>query len=382
MWSCEEYFVISRNEELKGHTTVKLTSTASSMATAPKQTATAAQRINGSAAFDWLMIGLAVWLVGGLFLDGWAHHHLDSALETFLTPWHAVFYSSFFATVGVLGGAMFKYRRAASRWYAAIPAGYELSLAGIALFFVGGIGDGIWHTLFGIESDVEALVSPTHLMIAIGMMLIISGPYRARRLRAEQQPTSGWGDQAPSILSLTLTLALLSFFLQFAHPLVETWTMTNTVEYAAVPLAFRQEFGLSTVLITSITLAGALLVLVGRHERLPFGSLTALLGINTLAMSALHDQYAVLPGALIVGLLADVLARASWAHVSRITAARMLATIVPALFAANLLVTLGLTGELTWSIHMWTGTLVLTPAVGWLMSYVATAAIGERARVL
>ena len=50
----------------------------------------------GGAAFDWLMAGLGAWLIGGLYLDGWAHIHVP-ALETFFTPWHAVLYSGYIA---------------------------------------------------------------------------------------------------------------------------------------------------------------------------------------------------------------------------------------------------------------------------------------------
>gem|GEM_PF-3537078 len=37
---------------------------------------------------------LAAWMTAGIFIDGWAHINL-TPLETFFTPWHAVFYSGF-----------------------------------------------------------------------------------------------------------------------------------------------------------------------------------------------------------------------------------------------------------------------------------------------
>ena len=46
----------------------------------------------GSVRFDWIMILVIIWGIGGLFLDGWAHTNLPR-LETFFTPWHAVLYS-------------------------------------------------------------------------------------------------------------------------------------------------------------------------------------------------------------------------------------------------------------------------------------------------
>jgi hypothetical protein len=47
-----------------------------------------------SRGYDWAVVALSVWFLGGLVLDGWAHNHIPE-LESFFTPWHAVFYSRF-----------------------------------------------------------------------------------------------------------------------------------------------------------------------------------------------------------------------------------------------------------------------------------------------
>jgi hypothetical protein len=80
----------------------------------------------------------------------------------------------------------------------------------------------IWHGIFGIESNVEALLSPTHLVLAVGMTLIISGPFRAgwRRLTDQNAPAPG-GWLLPPLLALTFVWSVWSFLTQFAHPLVD-----------------------------------------------------------------------------------------------------------------------------------------------------------------
>ena len=132
----------------------------------------------GGVLFDWAVIALSGWFLGGLFLDGWAHNQ-GQADESFFTPWHAVFYSGFFAVAGFLCLAWIRNRLRGYPWLRALPAGYELSLVGALIFAVGGVGDVIWHILLGIEVDVEALLSPTHLLLALGGTLILSGPLRA-----------------------------------------------------------------------------------------------------------------------------------------------------------------------------------------------------------
>jgi hypothetical protein len=45
-------------------------------------------------------------VIWGGYVDGWAHNHLATTLESFFTPWHAAFYSGFMAVAGVTAGAL------------------------------------------------------------------------------------------------------------------------------------------------------------------------------------------------------------------------------------------------------------------------------------
>src|SRR5258708_22377591 len=113
-----------------------------------------------------------------------------------------------------------------SAWKHAMPAGYEVSLLGVPLFALAGIGDLVWHTLFGFEVNLETLLSPTHLLLAGSGVLIVGGPLRAA-LRRPTIPVQGrftstllhgWKALCPTLLSLTALLSVFTFFTQFAHP--------------------------------------------------------------------------------------------------------------------------------------------------------------------
>ena len=67
-----------------------------------------------------------------------------------------------------------------NRWLQAIPDGYELSVLGLVIFGISGIGDLTWHLLLGIERSTEALLSPTHLGLALGIGLALTGPFSIR----------------------------------------------------------------------------------------------------------------------------------------------------------------------------------------------------------
>jgi hypothetical protein len=212
---------------------------------------------------------LAAWLVGGLFLDGWAHAH-GKVDQSFFTPWHAVFYSGFAAVALALFATLVRRRLQTKTWRTAIPSGYGATLAGVIVFAVGGVGDLIWHTLFGIERSIEALLSPTHLMLITGIILIASGPLRAAWRRPADHLS--WARGLPALLAMLYIMATLTFITQYLHPFDSTWHGRSVALDIASALTF-----------TAI-LMGGLLLLVGRW-RLPFGSITLLLGGIALAMS-------------------------------------------------------------------------------------------------
>ncbi|MGH2358015.1 MAG: hypothetical protein ACRDGJ_08370, partial [Candidatus Limnocylindria bacterium] len=133
---------------------------------------------------DLVTAALAAWLVVGLFVDGWAHN-TRPLLETFFTPWHAVFYSGFAALATWVGWSVSRRRRPGLSWRAAVPPGYGLAVVGLGLFLASGVGDMAWHLVFGIEQDIDALLSQTHLGLFLGALLAVTAPLR-----------SAWADPA------------------------------------------------------------------------------------------------------------------------------------------------------------------------------------------
>src|SRR6266508_1813507 len=154
-------------------------------------------------AVDRVFVVLAGWLMTGVFLDAWAH--ISGLPDSFWTPWHGVLYSGLLAC-----GASLVLARMAERTAERpiLGAGYELSLVGVAVAGFGGIADAIWHTLFGIEFDIEAAVSPSHLLVAGGIFLVVSGPARAAWAK--------WAFGLPAALSLLYGLSILAVILDYA----------------------------------------------------------------------------------------------------------------------------------------------------------------------
>jgi hypothetical protein len=329
--------------------------------------------------FDWRVTALALWFMAGLFLDGWAHTH-GRADETFFTPWHAVLYSGHLAVTAYLFNTFSRNVLRGSAWRDALPMGYGLSLVGCLLFAIGGVGDLIWHTLFGIEQNVEALFSPTHLLLAIAGALIVSGPLRAawRRLDAPVQRLS---DQIPAILSATFLLSILTFFTQIAHPLANLWAIRSG------RAAFQsEEQGVLSLLLDAAIYAGLILMLI-RRWTLALGALSLIFALNAIAMGCLlpggEGPYPIAQVAarILAGIVIDLSYQLLHPAVHHVKTLRVFAFTMPLSVSGLYFLSGFATVGLSWSIHLWAGSIVMTSIVGLLMSYIAVpTAFANRTR--
>lgn len=316
--------------------------------------------------FDWLMALLSAVFVGGLFLDGWAHNH-GKVDQSFFTPWHAFFYGGFLLTAGALVGVVLLNRSRGQSLTAAIPDGYRASLAGLFVFAAGGVGDLAWHTAFGIEEDVEALFSPTHLLLGIGIALIVTGPLRAAWNTKGKK--ANWPNLGPALLSVSLLISTFTFFMLFSHPVTQ-------VVAGRFHRHFNNDVGvvagmLGLILIGGLLLGPVLILLL--RWRLPFGSLTLIWGLNTLAMTIIDYeelQQLWMGGAMLVGaLVCDLLLLRLQPNVDRPGPLRVFAFAAPILLFGAYFIALMATEGTQWSIHLWSGSIFLTGIAGLLLSY-------------
>src|SRR5579884_2349175 len=302
-----------------------------------------------SLSFDWTMIALSCWFMAGLFLDGWAHAHIPQ-LETFFTPWHAVLYSGYLSVALFLSLSALRNHRRGYSWARSPPSGYELSLLGAGIFAVSGVGDMIWHILFGIEQNVEALLSPTHLGLATGLILIESGPLRAAFRRPPEQ-TRGWKALLPMLASVTFIYAVFSFFTEYANPFIRlTASFIYSPQYHAINTSIS--LGLISILFQA-ALMTALVLLVIRRFTLPFG-----------------------------GLAADLLYRIIRPSLKRPDMLHLFAFAMPAVYYLCYFLNMAIFQGIQWSIHLWLGSVFMAGIVGLLLSYLVVPMKGGEGKAV
>ncbi len=120
--------------------------------------------------YRYLMICAMVWMFTGAWVDASAHTYIIEDIETFFTPWHALLYSGYgFVVISAV------YVKNKMKDYK-----FDVGVLGATIFAVGGGSDAIWHTLLGIETGVEPLITPSHLMLFLGSFLMLDHVFASR----------------------------------------------------------------------------------------------------------------------------------------------------------------------------------------------------------
>ncbi len=179
------------------------------------------------------------------------------------------------------------------------PQSHRPALFGLGLFGLGGVGDGVWHTAFGIEVGIDALLSPTHLMLFAGALLILWTPVRSSAERGDHNPWLAVG-------TAIVATALIVFFVQYLWYLPYPYFARQTFDAGtgAGRGAVQQFFGGAAV--ATLVLLGPLLLVAGRW-RLPFGAATLVwMTAQTLESLAFSQEYWAIGLAAAGGLAFDL----------------------------------------------------------------------------
>jgi hypothetical protein len=316
---------------------------------------------------DLVTIGLAAWLIAGLFLDGWAHN-TRPLLETFFTPWHAVFYSGFAAITTWIGWLAWSHHEPGRPWTQALPRGYLPAAAGVLLFSISGLGDMVWHEAFGIEQGISALLSPTHLGLFAGAFLIVTAPLRSLWSDHTIGREASGARLLPAVMSLALAGALCAFILMELNVFKESFYGVGLARFMA-QFSAGEDFvsdrniqaGVAAFMVTSVVLFAPLLFLLRRWDP-PAGAILAMIGTQAVAMAGLEGFQD--PGTLALSLLGagvvEALARLLRPSPDRLSALRAFCAVGPAAFWGVYLGGAAIAdGGLGWPAEIWGG------AVAW-----------------
>jgi hypothetical protein len=324
---------------------------------------------------------LGWWIMLAVYLDGRAHEL--GLPDSFFTVWHGLLYGGVLVLAGWLLAMGWRRRQPGLPHPGvrlALPAGYNWALAGVGLFLVGGVADLAWHTVFGIEAGLDALLSPSHLLLFTSGALMLSGPLQAARAKAADPTARSHVGVVPVVLSVTALAALAAFALSFLSAFLThtpTQPMMNFPEGTPEHVAAETSAiaGLGSYVVTSLVLVVPLAWLTW-FWRVPLGLVTVFLTVMaSLAVTLLDFTGAtVIAAAALAGLAVDtVLATARRAGATRRAQALTTAVSVPLLVWTAQLVNLKLTEGVRWSAELVGGVVALSALVSAALVLVLTS---------
>jgi hypothetical protein len=328
---------------------------------------------------------LGLWFVAGLMLDAWAHNNLVG-LESFFTPWHAVFYVGFAASGAWVCWLVWG-NRERGLGLAAVPVGYELAVVGLPAFAVGALGDLVWHTALGIEQSLRILFSPTHLLIVTSMVLIVTSPLRAAWSDPALPERASLRRLLPAVLTTGLATTLVLLFLQYANALVWSgpdihWALSNPLDHLVALDEPYPDTLAAAIAVTAVVLLAPLLLLL-RRWRLPFGTATIMYAVLAGLAGAITEFQGpeILAAVVLAGVGVDVLLVRLRPGPDRRAAFLAFAALAPALtWTLYLGAAFIRVGRLPAVTEYWTGMPVTAGLIGLLLAVVCrpgrTAVVG------
>jgi hypothetical protein len=328
-----------------------------------------------------LAVAFSAWMIVGLFIDGWAHD--NNRPESFFTPWHGILYSGFLASTAAAVWSMRRHQPSFRFDRSSLPVGHGLTLLSLGVFGIGGIGDLVWHETLGVEVGVEALLSPTHLLLLVGGLVLLTGPLRSAWRTDE--PVQGVGSFLGPLLSLTFSMAVAGFFLIYVSPFVNRaasagFTRSPGVAHdhpASDPAELLQLLGVASILLTTVVFVTGIQLLLRRWPAAPAGTFSVMLGLSVALLIAL-DEFRQ-PSFLLLGLLAGVVADVA---VRRLPVWSIGSVAVAVLWTAYFALSAAFEGGVAWTAELWTGTTVLAALIALAMGLLASPPALDRQRPL
>jgi hypothetical protein len=333
-----------------------------------------------SLAFDYAVGICCVWIVAGFFLDAWAHGHVP--IESFFTPYHAVFYSGMLVLITVVGAFGLRNRLRGFPWKECIPQPYRIAVLGFPILLVAGFGDYLWHLLLGLEIGVDALLSPTHQALGLGMFFLASGPIRS--VLANRDSSANLARQLPLLLGLIAWYGLVHFGTAYAFdPGASRADAPPSIAFSEqylTALAFgyyKISIGVLVVIFQAALTAGFALWSVSSIRTKP-GFFTLLYPCaNAMAAAPFTNQTPLLEVTLAAsfatGICADLIAARFDPSLQRRRPYRWFAVLVPMIYTAAFLVATEICGGVWWDWNVALGAWLWSGVAGLGLSFVSLA---------
>jgi hypothetical protein len=142
----------------------------------------------------------------------------------------------------------------------------------------------------------------------------------------------------------------------------------GSVGHPTVDPQMSTALGIASILLQAALLIGILLLLLWRWTPPP-GVATLMFTLSAVLISFMHDEFRLIPVAILGGVAADILIFLLRPAPDRVRPLRLVAFAVPTVYFLLYFLTLALTSGVAWVIHLWLGAPVMAGVLGVFLSY-------------
>lgn len=320
--------------------------------------------IKDSFKFDFYIALMSFIVIIGFTLD-FREHRLGKSFEEegYITLFHSLAFLSFFAILlGVFFVVLYNRFSCNDKWIKTIPKNYGTSIIGIFLFCLSSLTDFIWHIIFGFESGVEAITSPSHILMGIGFVLLIISPLRKIWLKRNLEKKEIY----LGVFSFSLIITTIILFTLYSNPIMNLVPTFRASSYASIDLFNLR--GITNILIFNIILMASIIMLLRRFT-LPIGSITIILTTVSLISVFFSHNFVFLPAFVISGVLADIFYYYTQPSIDNIIQLRIFSILLPFVTYSLYYLTIWFEYTINLNIHVWTGSIVTAMISSLLVSY-------------
>jgi|GEM_PF-6926390 len=327
-----------------------------------------------SLAFDWMYVGLAVLFMVGIMQDVWSHRTFGPD-QSVLSEYHLLFYASA-ATMGffMLWTHMQNVNKGFA-WRYSLPHGYGFAFLGIFLFGITGVLDLIGHAIWGFETGIEALTSPTHMLLFLTGAVMSGAPITAMLERYRRTGELTLFTVLPALLGFVNIIVAFTLMTQHLAPISGMPFMLQTVREVTGAEQVAVTAGVGGIYVQTAILFGFLLWLI-RQIRLPKGSVLVIFTVFGILCSIQTGNVAlIMPLSLLGGVITELTYDLIQPVIENVVKFRFFATVAPVLFWLGFygfFMLTGLGGGIWYTEYVWTGSVFHSGLIGLALAYLMT----------
>lgn len=310
-----------------------------------------------------LLVLLACNIVTTVGLTGDIARHLQNPGNLdgdFLSGWHLVLYGGVTAVAFWLGAG-------AIRKGPGFVTSAGCTTIGFGLLAFGGVADALWHEQFGTEANVEALVSPPHLVVFAGLAFLLTSPVVILWHRPARY--LGVVESTIALASVVSAVLVTSLFTGFLSPLASGMTLSFGYIEPMVgesALDYDQVRGLGIVVWTTAVMVAAFTIVLVR-----FRPTVGLVGVSIFLCGApslaITDPDVIRPmviGYAVAGVVVEVMVGLLGRPTLGRAGAALTGAAMGSMLWASAFAMLARDDRLLWSEAMWGGSILLAGMVG------------------